>query len=113
LSETKRLGRRSKRNEKLSAMGELASGVAHEIRNPINSIGMIAQRLNKEFIPTSDQTEYSSITSLLRTEVNRINKIITQFLSYAKPIELNLQPVNVKTLFYEVFKLFEDQNKRN
>ena len=112
LTDTKRLEEDAKRNEKLSAMGELASGVAHEIRNPINSIGMIAQRLNKEFIPTSDQTEYSSITALLRTEVNRINKIITQFLSYAKPIELNLQSLNVKSLFDEVFKLFEDQAKQ-
>ncbi|NWF88729.1 MAG: PAS domain S-box protein [Ignavibacteriaceae bacterium] len=112
LTETKRLEEDAKRNEKLSAMGELASGVAHEIRNPINSIGMIAQRLNKEFTPTTDQTEYYNITSLLRTEVNRINKIITQFLSYAKPIELNFRSVNLKFLFDEVYKLFEDQAKQ-
>jgi len=89
LTDTKRLEEEAKRNEKLSAMGELASGVAHEIRNPINAIGMIAQRLNKEFTTTHNQKEYLDITQLLRGEVNRINKIITQFLNYAKPIELN------------------------
>ena len=89
LTETRRLEDEAKRNEKLSAMGELASGVAHEIRNPINAIGMIAQRLNKEFTPVANHNEYSDITHLLRTEVSRINKIITQFLSYAKPIEIN------------------------
>ncbi|HEY4755171.1 MAG TPA: ATP-binding protein [Ignavibacteriaceae bacterium] len=112
MTETKRLEEEAKRNEKLSAMGELASGVAHEIRNPINAIGMIAQRLNKEFTTTSNQNEYSDITQLLRTEVNRINKIITQFLSYAKPIELNSKPVNIKSLFDEVYQLFEDQAKQ-
>ena len=112
LTNTKRLEEEAKRNEKLSAMGELASGVAHEIRNPINAIGMIAQRLNKEFTATSNQNEYSNITQLLRTEVNRINKIITQFLSYAKPIELNIKPVDIKTLFDEVYHLFEDQAKQ-
>jgi two-component system, NtrC family, sensor histidine kinase HydH len=109
LTETKRLEEEAKRNEKLSAMGELASGVAHEIRNPINAIGMIAQRLNKEFSPTSNQTEYSDITFLLRTEVNRINKIITQFLSYAKPIDIHKKPVELKTLFEEIYHLYEDQ----
>ena len=112
LTDTKRLEDEAKKNEKLSAMGELASGVAHEIRNPINAIGMIAQRLNKEFIPTSSQTEYDDITQLLRTEVNRVNKIITQFLNYAKPIELNLKPVELKPYFEEVFHLFEDQAKQ-
>jgi PAS domain S-box-containing protein len=112
MTETKRLEEEAKRNEKLSAMGELASGVAHEIRNPINAIGMIAQRLNKEFTSTSNQNEYSDITNLLRTEVNRINKIITQFLSYAKPIELNPKPVNIKSLFDEVYQLFESQAKQ-
>ena len=93
-------------------MGELASGVAHEIRNPINAIGMIAQRLNKEFIPTSNQTEFNDITQLLRTEVNRVNKIITQFLNYAKPIERNLKLVELKPYFEEVYHLFEDQAKQ-
>ena len=112
LTETKRLEEDAKRNEKLSAMGELASGVAHEIRNPINAIGMIAQRLNKEFTTTHNQKEYLDITQLLRGEVNRINKIITQFLNYAKPIELNLKPVELKPYFEEIFHLFEDQAKQ-
>jgi len=55
LTESRRLEEESKRREKLSAMGELASGVAHEIRNPINAIGMIAQRLDKEFSTGSRQ----------------------------------------------------------
>ena len=112
LTETKRLEEDAKRNEKLSAMGELASGVAHEIRNPINAIGMIAQRLNKEFTTTHNQNEYLDITQLLRGEVNRINKISTQFLSYAKPIDVNLRPVDIKSYLSEVYKLFEDQAKQ-
>jgi len=112
LTETKRLEEDAKRNEKLSAMGELASGVAHEIRNPINAIGMIAQRLNKEFTTTHNQNEYLDITQLLRGEVNRINKIITQFLSYGKPIDVNLRPVDIKSYLSEVYKLFEDQAKQ-
>lgn len=112
LTETKRLEDEAKRNEKLSAMGELASGVAHEIRNPINAIGMIAQRLNKEFLPIENQNEYIDITKLLRAEVNRINKIITQFLSYAKPIDLMLIPTDTKRYFEDIYHLFEDQAKQ-
>lgn len=112
LTETRRLEENAKRNEKLSAMGELASGVAHEIRNPINAIGMIAQRLNKEFIPQDNEKEYSEITLLLRNEVNRINKIITQFLNYAKPLDINPQQVEINSYLNEVYKLFETQAKQ-
>ncbi len=90
-------------------MGELASGVAHEIRNPINAIGMIAQRLNKEFTPTENQDEYKKITELLRNEVNRINKIITQFLNYAKPLELKISQINCSGFFEEIYQLFIPQ----
>ncbi|MBT8387864.1 MAG: PAS domain-containing protein, partial [Ignavibacteria bacterium] len=107
-TEDKKLEEQAKRNEKLLAMGELASGVAHEIRNPINSIGMIAQRLNKEFTPKEDTDEYSSITILLKNEVGRINRIITQFLQYAKPIELQKTEVNVEKFFAEIYQLFKD-----
>ncbi|MEJ2103898.1 MAG: ATP-binding protein [Ignavibacteriaceae bacterium] len=111
ITEARRLEEESKRKEKLSAMGELASGVAHEIRNPINAIGMIAQRLDKEFKVERDSEEYHSITNLLRSEVTRINKIITQFLSYAKPLDIQLGKVNSKEFFDDIYRLFSDQAK--
>lgn len=106
ITDLKILEEEAQRNEKLSAMGELASGVAHEIRNPINAIGMIAQRLNKEFTATENTEEYKKITELLRNEVNRINKIITQFLNYAKPVELNITHINCAEFFEEIYQLF-------
>lgn len=111
LTESRRLEEESKRKEKLSAMGELASGVAHEIRNPINAIGMIAQRLDKEFKVENEKEEYHNITSLLRSEVTRINKIITQFLSYAKPLALQFKKVDSKNFFDDIYRLFSDQAK--
>lgn len=112
ITEIKNLEEEAKRNEKLSAMGELASGVAHEIRNPINAIGMIAQRLNKEFTPTDNSEEYKNITELLRNEVNRINKIITQFLNYAKPLDLNITEVKCASFFEELYQMFYPQAKQ-
>ena len=111
LTEKRKLEEDSKRKEKLSAMGELASGVAHEIRNPINAIGMIAQRLNKEFKVENDKEDYNHITTLLRDEIKRINKIISQFLNYAKPLDLQIREVDSKEYFDDIFSLFEDQAK--
>ena len=111
ITESRRLEEESKRKEKLSAMGELASGVAHEIRNPINAIGMIAQRLDKEFKVEKDSDEYHSITTLLRSEVVRINKIITQFLGYAKPLDIQIKRINSKDFFDDIYRLYIDQAK--
>lgn len=114
ITEKKSMEENAKRNEKLTAMGELASGVAHEIRNPINAIGMIAQRLQKEFSPGENDTEFKSITALLRSEVTRINKIIQQFLNYAKPLEINIAELNADDYFNQVYNLFHAQaDKRN
>jgi PAS domain S-box-containing protein len=111
ITESRRLEAESKRKEKLSAMGELASGVAHEIRNPINAIGMIAQRLDKEFKVENESEEYHRITNLLRSEVTRINKIITQFLSYAKPLDIQIKKINSKDFFDDIYRLYSDQAK--
>ncbi len=105
----KNLEEQAKRREKLSAMGELASGVAHEIRNPINAIGMIAQRLNKEFSPGKDIEEYNSILKVLKDEVTRVNKIISQFLNYARPLDIQLHKIDVKTFIDELYRLFAAQ----
>jgi two-component system sensor histidine kinase HydH len=112
ITEKKSLEENAKRKEKLTAMGELASGVAHEVRNPVNAIGIIAQRLQKEFSPGQDNEEFNSITNLLRSEVTRINKIIKQFLDYAKPLEVNPADVDADDYFHQVYQLFQGQADR-
>jgi len=71
------------RNERLESLGVLAASIAHEIRNPMNAISMIAQRFKLEFEPKSYEDEYYNLSDVLINEVKRINKIITEFLEFA------------------------------
>ena len=88
LSQQRSMQRVINRQEKLSAMGELASGVAHEIRNPLNAIGVLAQRLDMEFSPTADEGEYRQLVRAVVSEVHRVNAIIQRFLKFARPPQL-------------------------
>ncbi len=95
LSEQRSMQRVINRQEKLSAMGELASGVAHEIRNPLNAIGVLAQRLDIEFSPTADEGEYRQLVRAVVSEVHRVNAIIQRFLKFARPPQLVMVKSNL------------------
>ena len=90
LTEQKALEEQARRQDKLTAMGELASGVAHEVRNPLNAIAVITQRFQKEFKPKQDEEEYRHLTETVAHEIRRINDIVQQFLQFARPPKLNL-----------------------
>ncbi len=83
------------RQAKLQAMGELASGVAHEIRNPLNAIGILAQRLDIEFSPAADEPEYRHLVRTVVSEVHRLNAIIQRFLKFGRPPLLVPVPVHL------------------
>jgi signal transduction histidine kinase len=83
------------RKDRMTAMGELASGVAHEIRNPLNAIGMIVQRFEREFMPTEGVEEYRTLARTVRSEVDRVNAIIRQFLDFARPPKLYRKSVDL------------------
>lgn len=90
-----------RRRDRLSAMGELASTVAHEIRNPLNAIAMSAQRLKKECLdPTSgdapaDPDDAVALVGVIQAETQRLNAKVQQFLEYARPPALDRRVVEL------------------
>lgn len=105
----KSIEERQKRNEKLSAMGELAAGVAHEIKNPLNSIGIIVQRFQKEFVPVDGKDEYLEMIKTMKSEIERVSGIISQFLVFAKPQKMELKKMESSELLQEVYNVFHSR----
>ncbi len=107
LTQQKLLEDQIQRKERLIAMGELASGVAHEIRNPLNTISTITQQLNKDFEPIERNEEFHTLASLVNKEVKRINETINSFLRFAKPEIILLKEFQLSELIRQI----EDQYK--
>jgi signal transduction histidine kinase len=102
LTRQRRLEAQIQRKERLSAMGELASGVAHEIRNPLNTIGTIIQQLDKDFEPVSDAVEFHDLARLVHEEVRRINTTVTDFLKFSRPDPLHPVKFRLETLVQQI-----------
>jgi two-component system, NtrC family, sensor histidine kinase HydH len=107
LGEVKTLEAEVERRDRLSALGNLAAGVAHEVRNPLNAIAMGLQRLRGEFHPTENESEYARFVDLMQGEVKRLNAIVEEFLSLARPLSLKLDTVRIRDLLQEVTVLVE------
>jgi len=96
-----------RRRDRLAAMGELASTVAHEVRNPLNAIGMSVQRLRREFLDAApaasaaDGAEQRELLDVLTSETQRINRIVQQFLEFPRPPRLAPRQVDLEALLTE------------
>lgn len=109
LGEVRRMEEDARRAERLASMGRLAGGVAHEIRNPLNAISIIAQRLKSEFTPTEERDEYVRYLSTIGSEISRISAIIEQFLKYARPPKLSFSDVTAGGLVSGVLTIIGEK----
>ncbi|NGQ97334.1 PAS domain S-box protein [Brevibacillus sp. SYP-B805] len=103
ISERKRTEELLREAEKLSVIGELAAGIAHEIRNPLTSIKGFIQLLREQ---SSGNQLYYSITL---DELERINFIVSELLMLAKPQVKNYKPKNVCEIIDNVITLLDSQ----
>ena len=97
--------------ERLSSLGHLAAGVAHEVRNPLNAIGMGLQRLKREFLPQDElrKEEYLAFTAVILKEIRRVNEIIEQFLSLSRPFHLEPKLSSLQELLKTLITLFHEE----
>ncbi|MFC1538124.1 sensor histidine kinase [Candidatus Latescibacterota bacterium] len=113
LKEVKLMEEDTRRTERLASMGYLAAGVAHEIRNPLNSISLIVQQLKGEIRQGDNEKEHLGMLSTVGNEIMRISLIIEHFLRYAKPPELSLSAISLEDLVTEVLSVVEINAESN
>ena len=97
--------------EKSAVVGRLGSAIAHEIRNPLNYINLTLDHLRAKFKPedAAKREDFEKLTAQLKTEVARINQQISDFLSYSRPPNANLQPTDVREVINNSLRIVEGQ----
>lgn len=111
LSEIKHLEEKVRRTEKLAAIGKLAAGVAHEIRNPLSSIRGFAQFLKHALSDRPDEKMYAET---MVSEVDRINSVVTDLLTFARPMKAEFESTSVSELVeHTILLVSPDANSRN
>ncbi len=111
LQEHKALEQRYYRSERMAALGELGARLAHEIRNPLNSINLIIDHLRDRFSPeqTSDRQRFENYVSNIKTELQRLNKLVTDFLQVSRPLHPEMHAIQVKPLLTQIVQLLETE----
>ena len=106
LKRTRRLEAEAQMADRLAYVGTLASGLAHEIRNPLNAMNMNLQMLEEELVsgdcPPDPETE--SLLASTKGEIKRLETLVTDFLAYARPVAPRLEPRDLNQTVHELVR---------
>jgi two-component system sensor histidine kinase HydH len=105
----RRLEEQALEAEKMAYIGTLASGLAHEIRNPLNSLTLNMQLLEEEMGGALSNGSSRRLMSITRSEIGRLERLVTDFLSYAKPSPLELEIMPAVTLLERCRELMAEE----
>jgi two-component system sensor histidine kinase PilS (NtrC family) len=105
VTESRRLEREARVQQRLAAVGEMAAGIAHEIRNPLASMSGSIQILRQELPLTSEQ---SQLMDIVLRESDRLNDTIRSFLAYARPQRSGAKRVDVRQVVTDTARLLQN-----
>ena len=113
ITETRRSEQQTLESERFNALTLLAAGVAHEIGNPLNSLNIHLQLIEREArkLDSAKAAELQESVEVARAEVNRLDSIITQFLRAIRPTRPQLRPDNVNSIVEEAVRFFAPEIK--
>jgi signal transduction histidine kinase len=111
LRERETLEKRLYEAEHLSKVGQLASGIAHEIRNPLNYISLAIDHLKSELIPEcgSRSGELEVLTDKIKEEVRRVNYMVINFMNYGRPLKLRPASFSYPEMIADALPLLQDK----
>lgn len=107
VTEARQLAERSNRAEKLAAVGTLAAGLAHEIRNPLNGAHLHLAYLKRQLAKQRMDPEVLGAVSVVGDEIQRLSKLVTDFLQFARPRPLERREVALSNVLERVAALVE------
>lgn len=111
LREREALEKRLYEAEHLSRVGQLASGIAHEIRNPLNYISLAIDHLKAEMLPNCGDkcAELEELTDKIKEEVRRANYMVVNFMNYGRPLKLRRSDVDYRELLSKVLPVLQSR----
>lgn len=104
LTEIKALQQEVQRKEKLAALGGLAAGIAHEIRNPLSSVKGMATYFKNRLASDPEAREAAEV---MVRETNRLNRVINELLEFARPSKINPSPTEINTVVQHSIRLIK------
>ncbi|HEY2956229.1 MAG TPA: ATP-binding protein [Candidatus Eisenbacteria bacterium] len=102
LTEVREMERRARRNRTLAELGALSAGIAHELRNGLKPISGSVEVLQREL---KLEGENATLMELIATESNRLNRFVTDLLSYSRERDLSLEPVEINVYLAETCEM--------
>ena len=104
LSQTKQMQKQVRQAEKMATLGEMAAGIAHELRSPLSAISVAAEVLDSS---GDIKSRNQGLMNIISRECNRLQNSITDFLSFSKPMEPEKEFVHLLPLIKEIIQLLQ------
>ncbi|MBI4688798.1 MAG: HAMP domain-containing protein, partial [Nitrospirae bacterium] len=108
LREQRQLEEKLREAEHLSGIGQLSRSIAHEIRNPLNFISLSIDHIKEKYAPDARREgaeKFAPLISSIKQEIQRLNKLVEDFLDYGRPLRLNLQETDVGKLLDDIMEI--------